>query len=81
MTRPALCENAEDPHALYWMTPDFAYCPGCDLLYTRQPGVLVWVYDPWACALATELARAQAALAAAELGHPPGDPLPLPLDD
>jgi len=81
VNRPELCENADEPHALNWLTPDFAVCPGCDLLYARQPGVLVWVYDPWAGTLATALAVEQAKTAAAELGYRPSDPLPLPSDD
>jgi hypothetical protein len=81
VTRPEFCENEDEPHALNWLTPDFAFCPGCDLLYARQPGVLVWVYDPWAIALATALAGAQATESAALLGYSPDEPLPLPLAD
>lgn len=78
MSRPFCCNSADEPHTLNWVTPDFALCPGCDLLYTRQPGVLVWVYDPWAVALATALAAAQSDAAAAELGYGPNDPVPYP---
>lgn len=68
--RPELCEYDDEPHTLDWLTDDFAYCAGCDLLYTRQPGVLVWIYDPWACRLAEALMRARAQATAAELGLP-----------
>ena len=56
--KPALCE-AEPPHALDWLTDEFAYCPGCDLLYVRQPGVLVWVHDVWMGRLADALIQAR----------------------
>ena len=81
MTRPDFCENEDEPHALNWVADNFAICPGCNMLFARQPGVLVWVYDKWACALADELARHQTTLAAADLGYRPDDPVPLPADD
>lgn len=66
--RPELCEHEEDPHALNWLTDDFAYCPGCDLLYTKQPGVMVWIYDPYACRLADAVMAAKTRELAASLG-------------
>lgn len=73
--RPGSCGSEFDggPHALDWLADDFAYCPGCDLLYARQPGTLVWVYDPWAIRLATALAALRADAAAAAAGLSPAD--------
>jgi hypothetical protein len=81
VSQQVFCTSADEPHTLTWLTKDFAHCPGCNLLYTQQPGVLVWVYDPWAVALADALAQSQAREEAARLGYSPDEPLPLPVDD
>ena len=81
--RHEICDRFDAPegaHTLNWINGDFAYCPGCDLLFTRQPGILVWVYDPWACRLATALLAAQAESQAVRLGYLGGE-VPLPVDD
>jgi hypothetical protein len=82
-TRHALCDaidTPDGPHTLNWITDDFAYCAGCDLLYTRQPGIIVWVYDPWAGRLADALMAAQVDLAAERLGYT-HDTIPYPSSD
>jgi hypothetical protein len=68
---PEWCESPDGPHPLDWLTPDFAYCHGCQALYCRQPGTLVWVFDPWAVRLAEALAAARGRLAEYAAGLTP----------
>ncbi len=68
MSRPHLCMNPDEAHALGWLTPDFCVCPVCGLLYALQSGSLVWVTDWNAQTLAAALCDQRLTAQLAELG-------------
>lgn len=56
-----------DECALQDLDEKFLYCTSCDMLFVRQSGALVWIYDAWSVDLALSLAAANFRAATASL--------------
>lgn len=53
--------------ALQDLDEKFLYCTSCEMLFVRQSGALVWIFDAWAIDLAHSLSAANFREAAARL--------------